>query len=162
MKLTTPFLLVTLLLSGFYAGIGFFGIMGFNPAMAKLSNNSFVEYWQHIDSYMAARMKIFGPLLLLSVIISVLMHLRYWRSPAFWLLMTALLFLVADLFIGFTINHPLNRLIQSWNITHLPANVQEVKHRVVTAFYFRNCCMIGCFVSVLVSLFFPKRSTSSI
>ena len=162
MKLTSPYLLIPLLLTGFYAGIGFFGFMGANPATSKMSSSTFAEYWQHIDSYMAARMKFFGPLLLLSVITAVLLHLRVWRSPAFWLLSAALLFLVADLIVAFTINVPLNKLIQSWDLANLPTNVQDVKQRVVTAFYYRNTFMIACFVCILISLLFTSRSTSNV
>jgi MFS superfamily sulfate permease-like transporter len=162
MKMTTPFLVATLLLTGFYAGIGFFGFMGANPALTKMSSSTFAEYWQHIDSYMAARMKIFGPLLLLCVLTTVLLHLRSWHSPAFWSLVAALLFLIVDLIIAFSINVPLNRLIQSWDLANLPDNVQDVKQRVVTAFYYRNGCMIGCFVSALISLLFTNRSTGNI
>ena len=162
MKPASPFMLITLLLTGFYAGIGFFGFMGANPAVLKMSNSTFAEYWQHIDSYMAARMKFFGPLLLLSVLTSVLLYIRAWRSPAFWFLLAALLFLVADLIVAFTINVPLNKLIQSWDLANLPANVQDVKQRVVTAFYYRNTFMIACFVCILISLLFTKRSTSNV
>ena len=158
----TPFLLLTILLTGFYAGTGFFGLMGANPALSKMSSSTFAEYWQHLDHYMAARMRIFGPILLLTVIISVLLHLRAWQSPAFWFLVAALLILVADVIVAFTINVPLNKLIQSWNLKNLPSDVQEVKYRVVTAFNYRSCFMIACFVCVLMSLFFTSRSASNI
>jgi hypothetical protein len=160
MKLT--FLFITLLLTGFYAGTGFFGLMGANPALSKVSSSTFAEYWQHLDHYMAARMRIFGPLLLLSVIITVVLHARAWHGPAFWLLAAALLILVADVIIAFTINVPLNKLIQGWDLSNLPENVQDVKQRVITAFYYRSCFMIACFVCVLASLAFTVRSSGNV
>ena len=67
----------------------------------------------------------------------------------------AVLFLVADLIIIFSFNHPLNQLIQSWNINQLPKDVQMVKYQVVNAFWGRSICMIGCFALNLLA--FWKR-----
>lgn len=158
----TPFLLITLLLSGFYAGIGFFGLIGANPALSKLSSSTFAEYWQHLDHYMAARMRVFGPLLLLSVIVSIIVQLRTWQNPASWFLVAALLVLVADVVLAFSTNVPMNKLIQGWDLDNLPPNVQEVKQRVVAAFYWRSSLMIACFVCVLMSLFFSGRSSGNV
>ena len=59
MKVSETILLFTLILSGFYGGIGFLTILGNNPAIGNLSGRAFIEYWQNVDYYMAARMKIF-------------------------------------------------------------------------------------------------------
>jgi Anthrone oxygenase len=147
---------LTVLLTGLYAGIGFFGIMGGNPAIVKMSSTTFAEFWQHLDSLMAVRMKIFGPILMITLLLTVLLHLAQWKTPVFWFLLIAFLILIADLIVSFTINHPLNQLIQSWDLNHLPSNVQQIKNRVVTGFYYRNTFMITCFVCVLVALFFKK------
>ena len=68
-KLTEISFFLSLLLSGFYAGNGFFVAVGGNPAIRLMSDRTFAEFWQHTDHYMAARMKIFGPLLLLTMFI---------------------------------------------------------------------------------------------
>lgn len=146
----------TVFLSGLYGGIGFFTVLGGNPAVAKLSPGTFAEYWQHIDSYMGARMPFFGPLLLLSVLVSVILLLQEWSSPAFWFMLLALLILVGDMVFVFSVNHPLNQLIQSWDLDHLPANVQEVQLKVVRAFNIRCLFMTGAFVFALLSVWFRK------
>jgi MFS superfamily sulfate permease-like transporter len=153
MKLSSIGLFLPVLLSGLYAGVGFFVIMGGNPATIKMSERTFAEFWQHIDFYMAARMKFFGPLLLLSVIAGILLQIRDWQTPSFWLFVLALVILIIDIITFVNINHPLNTLIQSWDLNNLPANVSEIKDRVVYGFWIRSACMIGSFVCILIATF---------
>jgi MFS superfamily sulfate permease-like transporter len=153
MKLSSISLPVSVFLSGLYGGIGFFTIMGGNPSLKGLSSAGFAEYWQHIDSYMGARMPLFGPVLLLSVLFSVIALMPDWRSLSFWLVLLAFLFLVADLVFTFSINHPLNKLIQDWDLQNLPANVQEVKARVINAFWYRSFFMISSFTCITIAAF---------
>ncbi len=158
-KLLIEIILFTaVLLSGFYAGTGFFIAMGGNPAIAKMSDRTFAEYWQHVDHYMGARMIIFGPLLLLFSLLSVLVLLKEWHMPSFWLVLGAFVILVADLVFVFSTNHPLNRLIQTWDLSQLPSNVQEIKWKVVNAFYIRTFFMIGCFIFLLLGVWLRKTA----
>lgn len=48
--------------------MGFFALIGMNPTIQKMTASAFAEYWQHTDFFMAARMKIFGPIMLASII----------------------------------------------------------------------------------------------
>lgn len=144
-------LIITLLVAGFYGGTGFFVLMGGNPAILKMSSSTFAEYWQHTDYYMAARMRFFGPVMMLCVATSTILYYIQHQTLSFGLMLGAVLFLIADLIIIFSINHPLNQLIQSWNLNQLPDDVQMVKHQVVTAFWGRSVCMIGCFILNLLA-----------
>lgn len=146
-----PLLLFTLLMVGFYGGTGFFVLIGGNPAILKMSDTTFAEYWQHVDYYMAARMRFFGPLMMLCVAVSTIQYYLQHQMTSFWLMLGAVLFLVADLIIIFNFNHPLNQLIQSWNLHQLPDDVQTIKHQVVNAFWGRSVCMIGCFALSLLA-----------
>ncbi|HEX8549482.1 MAG TPA: hypothetical protein VF691_21145 [Cytophagaceae bacterium] len=148
-------LLMTLLLSGFYGGVGFFTVISNNPAIQHLKDAAFAEYWQHLDSFMANRMRIFGPCLLLSVMGSLIVLYRNYSRSSFLLMLAALCIILVDLFIGITVNHPLNQLIQSWDLNALPANVSDIRNQVVAAFWLRATCMISSFV--LVILAFWKR-----
>lgn len=151
-KLSNISLFITVFMAALYAGTGFFVIMGGNPAILKMTSKTFAEYWQHTDFYMHARMKVFGPLLMLSAIASLLFHLQ-WRTPVFWLLLVAILVLILDVVMVFTTNHPLNELIQSWDLNNLPTNVQDIKQQVVSAFWIRSSLMIACFALILMAVF---------
>ncbi|WP_343304119.1 DUF1772 domain-containing protein [Chitinophaga niabensis] len=148
---------ITIFLSGLSGGIGFFTAMGGNPAMVKLSARSFVEYWQQIDNFMGARMPVFGPLLLSSLMISTILLFKEWRSPSFWLMLSACFVAIADIVFTLNVNHPLNRLIQSWDLNNLPANVQQIKMKVIQAFNIRLLLMIGTFVLVVLSVWSRKK-----
>ena len=147
---------LTTLLSGFYAGTGFFGAMGGNPAIKLMSDKTFAEYWQHIDHYMAARMKIFGPLLLLTLLFSVVVLAKEYRSGSFWLMLTAFAILVTDVIFTFSTNHPLNHAVQSWDLNKLPSNVHQIKWSIVKAFDIRIFFMMSSFIMVLLSVWLRK------
>jgi len=156
-KLIEPTLFLSTLLSGFYAGTGFFGAMGGNPAIKLMSDRTFAEFWQHTDHYMAARMKIFGPLLLLTILLGVLLLLKQYRTSTFWFMLIALGILVTDVIFSLSTNHPLNLLVQSWNLNKLPSNVQDVKWQIVKAFNVRTIFMISSFIMVLLAVWFRKQ-----
>jgi hypothetical protein len=155
-KLIEISLFVAVLLNGFYAGTGFFVAMGGNPAIKLMSDKTFAEYWQHTDHFMAARMKIFGPVLLLSLLLGVIVLFKEYRGPSYWLMLVSFGLLVSDVIFTLSTNHPLNQLIQSWDLNNLPANVQEIKWRVVKAFDMRSFFMIGSFVMLLLAIWFRK------
>ena len=89
-KLIEIILFFSALLSGFYAGTGFFVALGGNPAIKLMTDRTFAEYWQHTDHFMAARMKVFGPLLLLVMLAGVAVLLKEYQTPSFWLMLVAL------------------------------------------------------------------------
>ena len=157
LTLTEISLAISAILGGLYGGTGFFTIMGGNPAVAALSDRSFAEFWQQVDGYMGARMPVFGPILLLSLLLSVIALVPERTTISFWLMAFALFILVIDLVFTLSTNHPLNRLIQSWDLNQLPANVQEIKAQVVHAFWFRSAFMILSFACVVAAIFLRRR-----
>lgn len=140
------------LLNGFYAGTGFFVAMGGNPAIKCMTDQTFAEYWQHTDHFMAARMRVFGPLLLLVMLIAVIILINEYLQPSFWLMLTALLMLITDIVFTVSTNHPLNRVVQSWDAGNLPPDVQEIKMKITRAFDRRTIFMIGSFILVLLAV----------
>ena len=156
MKFQTFSLGISLFLSGLYGGTGFFTIMGGNPAVARLSERGFAEYWQQVDSFMGTRMPVFGPILLLSLLTSVITLSAAWRSVSFWLALLALIIIISDIIFTLSTNHPLNQLIQSWDLQHLPSNVKEVQAKVVYAFWFRSFFMIASFACVVLAFILNK------
>jgi hypothetical protein len=150
-------LAITTFLSGLSGGIGFFTAMGGNPAMVKLSDRSFAEYWQQVDSFMGARMPVFGPLLLFSLMISTVLLFKEWRTMPFWLMLSAFFVVVGDIAFTLNVNHPLNRLIQGWDLSHLPADVQDIKMKVIKAFNVRLVLMMGAFFLVVLSVWLRKK-----
>lgn len=143
----------TTFLSGLSGGIGFFTAMGGNPALVNLSDRSFAEYWQQVDSFMGARMPVFGPLLMLSVLTSTVVLFKEWRNLSFWCMLSAFIVVVCDASFALHVNHPLNRLIQSWDLSNLPANVQDIKTQVIKAFNVRMVLMISAFVLIVIAVF---------
>jgi MFS superfamily sulfate permease-like transporter len=142
----------TTVLSGFYGGIGFFTLIGGNPALRKLSTRSFAEYWQHIDHYMAARMPFFGITLMLTVLAAVIILARAKQPLSAMLFGLAFLFLIGDMVFTLKVNHPLNTIIQSWELNHLPDNVHDIQAKVVYAFSMRLWLMISAFVLVVAGV----------
>jgi hypothetical protein len=155
-KLSSISIPLAVFVAGLYGGIGFFTFMGGNPTLITLSSRTFAEYWQSVDSYMGARMPIFGPILLLSILFGIITLLPSWQTLSFWLLVIAFLILIADLVFAFSVNIPLNKAIQSWDLNNLPANVQEIKAKVIQAFWVRGGFMISSFACVVLAAFVKK------
>jgi hypothetical protein len=126
-----------------------------------MSERTFAEYWQHTDHFMAARMKIFGPLLLLTMLSTVVLLLKEYRTGSFWLILLAFGVLVADIIFIFSTNHPLNHLVQGWDLDNLPSNVADVKEKIVGAFNVRLVFMISTFLLVLMALWFHNTKPSA-
>jgi len=155
-KLIDLTLFICALFSGVYAGIGFFGRMGFNPTLELLSDSTFAEYWQHLDHFMASRMRIFGPILTFTLLLGSIVLFKEWKTASFWLLLAAFILMLTDIAFTLSTNHPLNQMIQSWDLKNLPGNVQDVKWRVVKAFQVRTILMMVIFVLVLLSVWLRK------
>lgn len=144
-------LAITTFLTGLYGGTGFFILMGGNPAMYGLSTSNFAEYWQLTDHYMAARMPVFGSILLLSFIASLIVLARQYKSASFRFLVLAVLIVIADIIFVASVNRPLNTMIQSWNLNSLPADVRAVQLEVYHAFQIRSWFMIAIFAFTLMA-----------
>jgi hypothetical protein len=143
----------TTFLSGLYGGIGLFTAMGGNPAISRMSARTFTEFWKYTDHYMGARMPVFGPILLLSVLASTVVMFVQYRQPACWLMLGALLVNVADVVMTILIHLPLNQQIRNWNMEQeLPANVADIQQRIVAAFDKRLVLMIVSFAMVLAAM----------
>lgn len=155
-KLIDLALFLCALFSGVYAGIGFFSRMGFNPTLELLSDSTFAECWQHLDHFMASRMRIFGPILILTLLLGVIVLFKEFGTASFWLLLAALAVMLTDVAFTLSTNHPLNQTIQSWDLKNLPGNVQEIKWRVVKAFQVRTILMMVTFVLVLLAVWLRK------
>jgi hypothetical protein len=155
-KLSSISIPLSVFVAGLYGGIGFFTFMGGNPSLINLSSRTIAEYWQSIDSYMGARMPVFGPILLFTILFAIITSLPAWRTPSFWLLVAAFVILITDMVFAFSVNIPLNRVIQSWDIQNLPSNVQEVKAKVIRAFWFRGTFMLSSFICVVLAAFIKK------
>jgi uncharacterized membrane protein len=89
--------------------------------------------------------------------ISTVLLFKEWRSPSFWLMLSAFFVVIGDIAFTLNVNHPLNRLIQSWDLNNLPANVQQIKMKVIQAFNIRLLLMIGAFVLVVLSVWSRKK-----
>jgi hypothetical protein len=153
MKITYFSFFFSLLLTGFYGGFGVFHLMGLLPAMQDLSDSHLVAFWQAIDRYMGARMPIFGPILLLSVLFTWINLRKQWQTKTFWLVAAALSCILIDLWIAFTIDKPINVLLQTWDVAHPPADLSQYVQKTFTAFKIRCVLMITGFASMLIALF---------
>ncbi|HLA57467.1 MAG TPA: hypothetical protein VK622_01840 [Puia sp.] len=158
--MTNLLLFGTVLFGGFYDGTGFFVRMGGNPAILRMSDRTFAEYWQHTDHFMAERMKIFGPMFLVTLMITILVNTMNFKSWFFVSLFSAFIVLLIDMTYTFTVNHPLNRMIQSWDLEHLPDNVHEIKIKTAHAFYWRSAFMILTFLLLLFAIFLKMTGSA--
>jgi uncharacterized membrane protein len=149
-------LFVSSILTGFYSGIGFFGFMSFLGTLERMPVQHLIPFWRLIDGYMGRRMRIFGPLMLLSLLVTLLLLTPNWQSGTFWLVGAALLVLVVDVRIAISENIPVNQAIQDRTTEYAIAEIEEFRITMVRAFYKRSALMILCFVLVNLACFFGR------
>lgn len=143
----------TTFLTGLYGGIGLFTAMGGNPAMRRMSVQTFTEFWKYTDHYMGARMPIFGPVMLLCVLASTVVMFLQDREPACWCMLCALVINLADVAFTMRVNLPLNQQIRDWKVNQkLPDNIAEIQQHIVAAFDKRCVMMIASFAMVLMAM----------
>ncbi|WP_420148320.1 hypothetical protein [Spirosoma sp.] len=149
-------LFVSSTLTGFYGGIGFFNFISFLSTLERLPTQHLVPFWRLLDGYMGQRMKIFGPLMLLSLFATLLLMISRWQSWSFWLAGAAFLLMILDIRTAIRENIPINQAIQNRDATYSPEQLETFRATMVRAFYKRSALMILCFVLVNLAWFFSK------
>ncbi|MBO0949756.1 hypothetical protein [Fibrella forsythiae] len=168
----TVFLLLLLIVTGLYAGIHFSGMLNpsifgiINPAGDLMPSVRWAESWQITDRFMGARMRIFGPFIMASYVLTIGLFIGQWRKPILWLLVSALALFFYDLY--FTIQHqvPINQYIQTLHFDHLSSDqIRKIKliHPIVIAnFQKRELLSIGSFILVALTPFLRRTNSKGI
>ena len=149
------FFFISLVLTGFFSGIGFVNAVGLVPAMEDTAVQHFVPYWQLLDYYMRSRMPILGVAMLLSFafVLVGLARQKPANRLALWLAVASLLMVFSDLFIAFTQNLPINLLLEKLDPEKVPASFELQKVKLARAFYLRSIPMMLSSVLMLLSYF---------
>ena len=113
MKTVHLMFLVIIMLTGLNAGLGFANAVGYIPAMEDTPANHILSFWQHADHYFRKRMPFFGNAILVSILITIGLLFKEWKSVTYLLLVLTLLVCVGELFVIFTRNLPLNKIIET-------------------------------------------------
>ncbi len=161
MKILPIFLILATFLTGLLGGIGFVNFIGFGPAFRDTPAKDIIRYWQTLDGYMGARMPVFGSAILLSLLGSFFLVMRQSYKKSLWLLILALTFILADLFIAAHYNFPFNRLVQRISPETIPDNFGYIRSKSVFGFTIRSICMMGAFASTLSALFLQASKKQS-
>jgi hypothetical protein len=154
MQLSSVFLFITTLLTGFLGGIGFLNFMSFGPTLRKTPAEHLILYWQSLDGYMSVRMPIFGSILLAFFIVTGIFLLRQSFKLPFVFLCLSLAIVLIDFWIGTIYNFPVNKVLQTITVDNIPGNFEDLRSKAVFGFAMRSICMIGSFMMMLTSIFF--------
>jgi hypothetical protein len=126
-RLRPVFLYVVLLNAGLYAGLHFagildpsiFGIINFNGNL--MPSVEWAKRWQIVDGFMGVRMAVFGPIILWSYVITILLFVKRWKSLVFWLLVAAFGLFIADVALTLNFQVPINQYIQKIDFNNVTA-----------------------------------------
>jgi hypothetical protein len=166
-KIRTVALYIMILISGFYAGLHFTGMM--NPSVFGIINTNgnmmpatqWAESWQITDGFMRGRMGVFGPIIQFGYIITLLLFIRKWQSRVFWLILVAFGLFIADVVLTVNQQIPINRYIETLDFQHLTAEqvakINEMHPQVIKNFQRREWFAILGFVLVAACPFLIKK-----
>ncbi|GAB3642029.1 hypothetical protein [Spirosoma arcticum] len=161
-------LYLLIVVSGFYAGLHFTSMM--NPSVFGIVNPSgdlmpsvqWAASWQITDGFMGSRMGVFGPIIQLTYILTILMFMAQWRKPTLWLVLVAFIFFSID--VHFTIQNqlPINQYIQTLNFTRLTDDqiqkIETLHPQLIANFQKRELLAIGSFIVVALTPFLPSAT----
>lgn len=162
-------LYLMILIAGIYAGLHFTGMM--NPLVFGIINfegdlmNSvdWAKSWQITDKFMAARMGIFGPIILYGYIFTLILFIKRWRSVVFWLIFLAFGLFIADVVLTINQQIPINRYIQNLDFQNLNPEqikqISEIHPQVIQNFRGREIFSIIGFGLVALTPFFLKKTS---
>ena len=163
-RLVALYLLI--LISGIYAGLHFSGminplVFGIINAKGDLMNSvDWAKSWQITDGFMRVRMGVFGPIILWGYVLTIVLFIKKWRTPSFWLILGALGLFIADVLLTGNQQIPINRYIETLDFQHLTAEqvakVNEMHPQVIKNFQSREWFSILGFVLVTLAAFVPK------
>ena len=138
----------SLFLVGLYAGGVLFTVLA--PSLADLPGPAYVRYWQALNDDYGRTM----PVLLLTAIVCTLVAAVLSRGRGGLVLglsVLALLLLVSTVVLTLTQMEPLNRLADSWNPDHLPADWSETQKSWLSWHAVRTAVGMAAFASLLAA-----------
>lgn len=160
MKISIAFLLASVILSGFMAGIGFVNLIGFIPSFRDTASDNIIPYWQVLDGYMSERMPIFGSFLLLAMVgAGIFLARQSWKQPL-WCMMIAIGFIIADIAVANIYNLPFNRILQSITVETIPPGFEYMREKAMLGFTLRGMCAIASFVAVVGGFYLQVKHIS--
>lgn len=141
---------------GLYAGMLFFHEM--SPVETKLSAIEYVKYWKITDGeFMNPRMGIFGPALLGLFIVTVLLHIKKWKSTFFLLIGISFLLFVHEVIFINTQQMPINEFIRNVDLSSIAnadiAKIEQLKARSISNFHVRFAFSMLCFILLSITPF---------
>ena len=120
----TVALYVLILFTTFYVGLSFFFLIC--PFDQHFDTVTYAKYFQIVDGYMGRRMPIVGGAWLITLVLNLTIFANTWRqSPIFWMILTCLLILVADMAFTGHEQLPINQDYQKMDMNHLTAKQIE-------------------------------------
>lgn len=161
-------LYLLILIAGIYAGLHFTGminplVFGVINAKGDLMNSvDWAKSWQITDGFMRVRMGVFGPIILWGYIIMILLFIKKWQTPVFWLLVAAFGLFIADIVLTGKQQIPINRYIETLDFQRLTAEqvvrINEMHPKVIENFQSREWFSILGFVLVTLAAFLWKKN----
>jgi hypothetical protein len=165
-------LFLLLIVTGFYAGIHFASLMNpslfgiINPAGDRMPAVQWAATWQVTDGFMRVRMGIFGPVIQITYLVTLLLFIRQWRSAVFWLVLAAFGLFMADVVLTITRQIPINRYIEHLDFRYLTpqqvARINDIHPQVIHNFEGRELLSLLGFALVSLTPFLQPPSRSKL
>ncbi|MBD2705872.1 hypothetical protein IC229_35065 [Spirosoma sp. BT702] len=146
-----PFLLlVTIALYAFFFGISLLQLIA--PWERHVSGQTFVNYHQAIDPYMAKWAKILAQLQLVLTLVVLWIFYQRGLTWSVCLLGIALGMVIISVLVAIRGNVPLNQVMKRWSATELPVNWLSIRDQWLTYHRWRAWVNMIGFIFLLASL----------
>jgi uncharacterized membrane protein len=139
--------------TGLYAGQMFHEMIGAQQALSTLDAHTYIAYWQSLDKLMHVRMPVASNLVLVVFIINLITLYVYKNNFAYVLLVASFVFLVSETIVTGKLQLPVNAMVQSLDLNHLPASVEELKSSTMVHFITRAVLRFIAIILLLIATF---------
>lgn len=133
-----------------------------NPSGNLLPSVQWAAPWQITEGFMGTRMGIFGPVIQLTYILTIVLFMAQWRKPVLWIILTAFALFSIDVYFTIQNQIPINQYIQTLNFAALTDNqiqkIQILHPQVIRNFQKRELLAIGSFILVTLTPFLRSKN----
>ncbi len=154
--------------AGLYAGVLLMYSVGIAPVLDTYEPGTFLHFWQTHDYFLHLRIRflygVLGGLYLLTfaALLPCLRTPRAEYTHSSLLLIVALLFSAAEVWVNRTLQRPVNRSIRLSDVgTHSAASVYGMEQQIFHALHLRQALSIAAFGVLIVAAMLPQGDASS-
>lgn len=149
----------SLLLVGLLAGNSFAFVLGMGPAIEKLSASSYISFHESMQRSFLSWTPMLCVLLVAFLASLLITMLKQWKTLQFFLVLFSLICVADELFMTWSGNYPLSRLMLTWRFEGAPTDWGNIRTQWLYFMYWRCALLVAGFGLLLAAVCTTKSAS---